>query len=110
MQERRILITKDASHAIREVTDHGRLNGINFISISPKKVRKEKGSRYKILPIEMEIKSTYEQMGIFLGLLDELEKTLVTVKSFNIIPGKKGPSKLTADLVIYVYLSESNAF
>ena len=52
---KRVLIAEeDASRAIGEVTNHGRLNGVNFISITPKKVRKEKGSRYKILPIEME--------------------------------------------------------
>ena len=105
--KRTIIAEDDASRAISEVTGHGRLNGINFISINPGNIKKEEGLRYKILPLETKIKSTYEQIGIFLGSLDELEKTLVTVKSFKISPDKEGPSKLTANLVIYIYLLES---
>ncbi len=108
----RVLISEeDASLAIRALTEHGgsaeneKLKGINFISISPKEIKEDKGAQYKILPVEMEIESTYEKLGVFLGALDELEKTLVTIKSFDITPDKKDSSKLTTDLAVEIYLS-----
>ena len=102
----RVLITEeDVSRAIDELTKHGKLNGINFISIKPKKMKKEKGSEYKILPVGVEIKSTYERLGTFLGSLDNLDKSLVKVKNFNITPDEKTPNKLITDLTMDIYLS-----
>jgi len=53
----------------------------------------------------MEIESTYEKLGVFLGSLDDLEKALVRIKSFDITPDKEDPSKLTTDLSVEIYLS-----
>lgn len=92
------------SQAIDELTRHGKLKGINFISINPKEIKKEKGSLYKILPIQMEIESTYGQLGIFLGSLDELEKGTLTVEGFDINPDKKDSSRFMTDLVVNMYL------
>ena len=101
----RVLISeKDVSHAIDELTKHAKLNGINFISMSPKKIKKEKNSQYKILPVEMKIKSTYEDLGAFLGSVDDLEKGLIKVKYFNIIPDEEDPSRFMTDLIIDIYL------
>ena len=55
--------------------------------------------------MEIKAKSTYEQLGTFLGSLDDLEKGLVKVKSFVIVPDGKDPAKLTANLVVDIYLS-----
>lgn len=103
--ERVIMTEEDVSRAIDALTKHGKLKGINFISISSKEEKKERESQYIILPIEMKIEATYEQLGIFLGSLDEPQKGLVKVKSFDIVPGEKDPSKLTTDLVVDIYLS-----
>lgn len=93
------------SHAIDELTKYGKSKGIDFIFISPKEMRKEKGSQYKILPVEMEIESTYEQLGVFLGSLDDLEKGLFRVKSFDITPNKEKATRLMTSLVVDIYLS-----
>lgn len=100
-----IIAEKDVSHAIDELTKHGKLKGINFLSIIPKEVKKEKGSQYKVLPIEMKIESTYEELGILLGSLDELDKGLLKVESFDIIPDRENPSKFITDLVVKLYVS-----
>lgn len=105
----RVLMTEESvSGAINELTNRGKLEGIDFVSISPQEIKKEAGSQYKTLPIKMEIESTYEQLGGFLGSLDELEKGLVKVKGFNIVPDEKDPSKLMTDLVADMYLSEGS--
>lgn len=103
--ERILMEEKHISHAIDELTKHGKLKGINFISMSPKKIQKGKDLQYKILPIDMEIESTYEGVGIFLGSLDELEKGLVKVKSFDIVQDKEDPTKHITDLVVDLYIS-----
>ncbi|MEK6728052.1 MAG: type 4a pilus biogenesis protein PilO [Candidatus Omnitrophota bacterium] len=77
--------------------------GVNLISITPKQV-KEKEAHYKILPIEMEIESTYEDLGIFLGALDKLEKSLAIIDSFSVISEKERSLKLKTKLVINMYL------
>lgn len=109
--ERVLISEEDASLAIRALTEHGelakhnKLKGIDFISISPKEIKEVKDAQYKILPVEMEIESTYEEIAVFLGALDDLEKALVKVKSFDITPDKEDPSKLTTDLAVEIYLS-----
>lgn len=95
---------ENVSQAIDELTKRGKLNSINFISMSPKKIEKEKGTEHKVLPINMEIESAYEDLAAFLGSLDDLEKGLVKVKSFKIVPDKEDPSKLKTDLVVNMYL------
>ena len=101
--ERVLIAEEDISHAIDELTRHGKVKGINFISMSPERI--EKSGQYKVLPVKMEIKSDYEELGIFLGSLDDLEKGLVRVKSFDITPNKEDPSRLMTKLVVETYLS-----
>ena len=48
-----LLAEKDASLAIDELTKHGKMIGINFISITPREITKSADSQYKILPVEM---------------------------------------------------------
>lgn len=109
--ERVLISEEDISLAIKALTEHGglakhdKLKGIDFISISPKEIKEGKDAQYKILPVEMEIESTYEELGVFLGSLDDLEKALVKVKSFDITPNKEDSSRLTTDLAVEIYLS-----
>jgi len=106
----KLITEEDVSRAIDDLTKKGRLARVNFISITPKQTEEpEQGLSYKILPIEIEMESTYEDLGIFLGLLDELENCLVTVKNFNITFTEKGALKLKTKLVVNVYLSGQNA-
>ena len=44
-----------------------------------------------------------------LKYLDDLEEALVTLRSFKITPGKTGPEKLRAELVLNLYLSSEDA-
>jgi len=106
----KLITEEDVSRAIDELTKKGRSEGINFISITPKQTEEPKQPLpYKILPIELEIESKYEDLGIFLGSLDELENCVVTVRNFNITPTEEGALKLKTRLVINMYLSGKNA-
>ncbi|NQT22895.1 MAG: type 4a pilus biogenesis protein PilO [Candidatus Omnitrophica bacterium] len=102
----RVLVTEKETHyAIKELTTHGSSKGINFISINPKDVKAEKGTSYKVMTVEMEIESTYQQLAEFMGSLDDLKKGLIRVKSFDIVADEENPSKLQTDLTIDMYLS-----
>lgn len=102
----KVLMTEKSVHrAIDELTRHGRAKGINFISIKPQTVTSAKNPRYKILPVSIMVESNYAELGIFLGSLDELEKSLVKVKSFDIKPDSDDPSKFLTDVALDIYLS-----
>lgn len=103
---RRVLLSeKDAAGAIEGLTEHGKALGINFISIKPRDIIIKEGLPYKILPIEMELEAADRQFVDFIGSIDELKKAIVTVDSFDIKPDKIDGKKLSAKVVIDVYLS-----
>lgn len=100
-----LITEEEVSRAIDELTRQGKSLGINFISLTPRQAEKSEGSRFRIFPIEMETESTYEALGRFLGSLDELQKSLVTVGGFDVIPNEGNPSKLKAKLTVQMYLA-----
>lgn len=102
----RILISeKEASSGIDEFTKHCKSLGVNFLSMKPGNIVTPEGMPYKILPIEMEMEATGEQLVKFMGSIDELKKAIVTVKSFDITPDKDDDRKLKIDMVTNLYLS-----
>jgi len=106
----RVLMTeKDTSLAMDELTGHGKSMGIEFVAITPREIMEKEGSPYKIFPVEIDIKGSYKQFLAFLGTLDELKKSLVTVESFDMHPDKDDKPKLRAGIVINVYLSGKRA-
>jgi len=106
ISSRRVLMTEeDVSYATDELTRLGKERGVDFISIRPGEMQKDESAEYKILPVELQLESTYKQLGMFLGSLDDVEKSLITVKSFNVVPDPENTSRLMTDLVVDVYLS-----
>ncbi|MDP3731699.1 MAG: type 4a pilus biogenesis protein PilO [Candidatus Omnitrophota bacterium] len=109
-QKGKLITEEDVSWAIDELTKKGRAERINFVSMTPKQTEEPRqGLSYKILPIEIEMESTYEDLGIFLGSLDELESCVVTVRNFNIAPTDEGVTKMKTKLVLNMHLSGKNA-
>ncbi|UCD15793.1 MAG: type 4a pilus biogenesis protein PilO [Candidatus Omnitrophota bacterium] len=103
--EKEIVNEETASLGIDELVRQGKARGISFVSITPKKIEKSETGQYKILPIGIEIKAGYKDLGAFLGALDELKKSLVIVKSFEIIAVKDEIDKLRARIVLSMYLA-----
>jgi len=92
------------SIAIDELTRRGRTLGINFISISPQKIEEVQGLPYRLLPICMELESRYEEFGRFLGALEELGESVVTIESFEIERDERVLPKVRTKLVAEMYL------
>lgn len=103
--ERVLMTEKDSSLAIDELAKHGKLMGINFISMKPKEMVKAQDTQYRILPVEMEVEATDEQLLSFIGSLDEFKKSIITIESFDVSPKKDDKSKLKAGIVIDIYFS-----
>ena len=101
-EERSFTKEEEVSLAIDELTRQGKLKGINFISITPKSMEKSKDGRFQILPIEVETESSYETLGRFLGSLEDLKTSLVTVASFNVTAEGEDPSRLRAKLTLHM--------
>lgn len=101
-----LISQKDVSFAIDELTKEGSLKEINFISITPKQTE-DQVAAYKIFPIEMEIESSYENLAIFLGRLDDLEKSLVKVRKFDVTPELLNTKILTTGVSIDIYLENA---
>lgn len=105
-QGERILPTeKNIAQGIHELKKHGKAKEVKFISITPKELKEDHDTGYKILPVEMKIESTHEQLAAFLGSVDDLEKGLIKVVSFEIVPDKTDPTKCITDLTVHVYFS-----
>lgn len=101
-EERPFIKEEEVSLAIDELTKQGKLKGINFISMIPGSLGKSQDSRFRFIPIEIETESTYEALGLFLGTLDDLKASLVTVASFETAPPGPNPSRLRTKLVLHM--------
>jgi len=96
---------KNIALGIHELKKHGKAKEVKFISITPKDLKEDHDTGYKILPVDMKIESTHEQLAAFLGSVDDLEKGLIKVVSFDIVPDKTDPTKCITDITIHVYFS-----
>lgn len=103
--EKGLIAEEDTHFAIDELTRQGKLKGANFISITPMEIERS-DYQYRVLPIKMELESTYEQLAVLLGSLDDMEKSLITVRDFNITTDSENPEKLITKLMVDMYLLE----
>lgn len=107
IDKKRFLINEeDISSAIDELTRAAKIEGINFSSLAPQAVAEADGRGYKIVPVKIELKSSYEKLGKFLGTLDDLERTAVGVREFSVIADKADREMLNISLVINIYVNE----
>ncbi|MCX5699525.1 MAG: type 4a pilus biogenesis protein PilO [Candidatus Omnitrophica bacterium] len=95
----------DVSLAIEELTKKGKAKGINFISLTPQQIAREPG-HYKVLPVDLELEASYAMLGDFLGKLDDLNRSLIRVRKFNLVSNKLNPKILITKLSLDMYFSE----
>ncbi|MCX5679074.1 MAG: hypothetical protein NTZ95_00085 [Candidatus Omnitrophica bacterium] len=102
----RILINEDeVGVAMDELAKHGKLMGVNFVSMKPGEIRDVPGAKYKEISIAMKIESNDKQLSGFMGSLDELKKGVIKVDSFEIVPKTEDNTMLESKLVIDMYIS-----
>ena len=92
--------------AINEIMEVGASLDIDFFATSPQQIQKLKGSKYPVLPIRLEMQSSYENFGAFLGALENFDKSIITVKQFEIDRKPIILPDITVELVIEIHLKE----
>ena len=102
-----LLNSVEISAAIGEITTMGRSLSVNFNSLNPQGVEPGQNVSYQILPLQIEIESKYEDLGRFLGKLEELKTGIVTIRSFQIQKNAQNPSLVKAKIVLEMYLKGS---
>jgi len=94
-----------ASLAIDEITRYGSAQKVNFISFSPGEATADKNLRYEVLPVDMQVSGTYQAIGGFLGLLNQLKNGIVTMETLNVFPYSEDiASTCKAEVKLNVYL------
>ncbi|HQP10028.1 MAG TPA: type 4a pilus biogenesis protein PilO [Candidatus Omnitrophota bacterium] len=101
-----LLMRRQISLAINEITQTGAAQKINFLSINPQPIARPKGAKYPLLPIRMDLQSEYRDLGSFLGSLEKLQQSIVAIRSFEIYAAPDILPKIETNLVVEVYLRE----
>ena len=91
---------------IDAITSTGKEFDINFISISPKEVERLPDMPYSRMPIEINAASEYKNLGLFLGALRTLNKSVVTLKSLDIKRNEGVLPLVVSTFTLEVYLKD----
>jgi hypothetical protein len=97
-----LLMRKDVSRAIDTITKTGEAFDIDFVSIRPKAPQSFEG--YKRLPILLELESSYDDLGLFLGVLAKLKIGVAAARGFEIQRDVKILPKILSRVEIDLYL------
>lgn len=100
----RLLAREEVSLVVDEITKQGRVFNINFLSLTPLEIEETDNPAYQRLPIEMEIESHYQDLGLFLGVLEDLTEGVAVVKDFTVRAQEPLLPRLRSQLTLDVYL------
>jgi Tfp pilus assembly protein PilO len=100
----RLLTREEVSLVVDEITKQGKAFNINFLSITPLAIEETDNPAYQRLPIGMEIESQYRDLGLFLGVLEDLTEGVAAVKDFTIRREESLLPSVRSQLTLDVYL------
>ena len=95
----------EASALVDRITQEAKSCLLDIKSAAQKEIRAIEDG-YHVLPLQLEIESSFEQLGVFLGRLDSLEDGLVSVDSFQILGAERLGPKVSAFLSLNLYLQK----
>ncbi len=101
-----LLRKEEISLAMDEITKAGKSFDVSFVSISPRETEAVPGISCRRLPIEINVKSRYQDLGTFLGSLEKLKKSVVTVRQFVLSRDEAQPSHVNSRMLVDVYLKD----
>lgn len=105
---RRLPSKSPTSMILEELTKKGKQLNIEFVSIAPQQLQQDivAESECKVVPININMKATYRDLGEYLGLVENLESSFATVKGFEATKDERTFPKLTVNMRIYTYVLE----
>ena len=95
----------DISAVTDKITRKGKDKNVSFLSISPHPIEKMEGSPLRILPIDLETRSSCQALGGFLGEVQEMESAFMTVRSLEAKADSSNPEAVRAHMTLHVYLA-----
>lgn len=101
---KKLIQKQEISGVIDAIAQEGKDLRINFKSINQKGINNIE-NQYAVLPVEMEIEAGYEELGSFFGALENLEASIVTIEGFKIWRDERILPKISASLVVDLYLT-----
>ena len=107
---RRLPSKSPTSVILEELTKKGKQLNVEFVSIAPRQLQQDivAKSKCKVVPINIDMKATYRDLGEYLGLIENLESSFATVKEFQAIKDERTFPKLTVNMRIYTYVLEED--
>ena len=102
---KRIIPESGASALVDRITREGKNCLLDFKSIAQKEIRPFEDG-YRVLPLQLEIEAGFEQLGVFLEKLDNMEEGIVSVDSFQILRDERLLPKVSALLNLNLYLQK----
>ncbi|MFH2137511.1 MAG: type 4a pilus biogenesis protein PilO [Candidatus Omnitrophota bacterium] len=103
---KKLLPRKKISYAIDELTRIGTSYNISFISMSPEGVVNAEGTEYSVMPIALSMVGSYEDIGKFIGALEQSDQIIAAVSHFDLAENKINSGKINANMVINLYLQK----
>jgi len=100
----RMMQRKEVPLAIAELTENGRVLGLNFSSISPRQLQETTQAGIRKLPISFTIESEYRDIGRFLASVEGFSRSVAEVESLSIHPRRSNQSELSVELVLGLYV------
>jgi len=97
----------DASLVMQEISDLGHAHGITFLSMLNQDKSKLSYKKINTLPIDLEIRTTYQPLGLFMGGLNDLHRGIVLIDSFQMMTDTQEPDKVKAKIHIYICLKSA---
>lgn len=102
------------SAILEELTERGKEFNIEFISVTPIAEKtitlasREGKAIYRVLPIEINMRAGYKDIGEYIGVLENLESSFATISEFQINKDESiSPSRLKVRMILYTYMSSA---
>jgi len=105
-KDRHLLSRGEVSVAMNEIMEMGAALDIDFFETNPQPIQKDPQAGFPVLPITILLQSTYRDFGTFLGGLEDLNMSIVTVKEFNIDRDPIILPDIRVVLVLEIHLKE----
>lgn len=102
---KRLIREEGISSVIDRIAQEGRNNLLDFKSIRQDNIR-DVALNHQVLPVVIEIEGEYKQLGIFLGALENIKDSLVSVEEFSITGGEKILPKVSASIALNIHLTK----
>lgn len=103
--DKKLIKENELSSIIDIITREGRTLFLNFKSITQKELKYARDT-CPVLPVQMEIEARYEQLGRFLGALEGLKDSVITIENFTIRRDERILPNIHCSLAMNIYLTQ----